>query len=164
MAVNTQHTPRSTPALPILHWTFTPKCILKVTYQAAITISSIPKNHRLRDNLRHIISNLPKNIEILKHNHFHYRLLSYNDYLIQVIRNQLWFAEWFAARHLNNFAHLEYFTDGSFNAEPSSPEFQMGYGWTTSNLQEFNWTHNGAVEYMPSSTKGHFDCFNRVSL
>ncbi|CAB4441741.1 unnamed protein product [Rhizophagus irregularis] len=83
MAVNTQHTPRSTPALPILHWTFTPKCILKVTYQAAITISSIPKNHRLRDNLRHIISNLPKNIEILKHNHFHYRLLSYNDYLIQ---------------------------------------------------------------------------------
>ncbi|CAB5114676.1 unnamed protein product [Rhizophagus irregularis] len=78
----------------------------------------------------------------------------------QVIRNQLWFA----ARHLNNFAHLEYFTDGSFNAEPSSPEFQMDYGWTTSNLQEFNWTHKGAVEYMPSSTKGHFDCFNRVSL
>lgn len=77
-----------------------------------------------------------------------------------MIRNQLWFA----ARHLNNFAHLEYFTDGSFNAEPSSPEFQMGYGWTTSNLQEFNWTHKGAVEYMPSSTKGHFDCFNRVSL
>ncbi|GET57749.1 ribonuclease H-like domain-containing protein [Rhizophagus irregularis DAOM 181602=DAOM 197198] len=77
-----------------------------------------------------------------------------------VWRSTMYIEHWIPVPGTNN----KYFTDGSFNAEPSSPEFQMGYGWTTSNLQEFNWTHKGAVEYMPSSTKGHFDCFNRVSL
>jgi ribonuclease HI len=29
----------------------------------------------------------------------------------------------------------------------------MGYGWTTSNLTNTNITHNGSLEYFPSSTK-----------
>ncbi|GBC19527.2 ribonuclease H-like domain-containing protein [Rhizophagus irregularis DAOM 181602=DAOM 197198] len=35
------------------------------------------------DRLRNDLQTLPKNIQILNHHHTHYRILTYNDYLIQ---------------------------------------------------------------------------------
>ncbi|CAB4427846.1 unnamed protein product [Rhizophagus irregularis] len=87
---NNNLTPRSTPNIiqPCrgcrLHFPYyignqTPKCILKMTHQAAITIQILPHHRRLRNDLQHVTQTFPKNIQF----YTHYRILTYNDYLIQ---------------------------------------------------------------------------------
>ncbi|PKY31494.1 hypothetical protein RhiirB3_449119 [Rhizophagus irregularis] len=57
------------------------------------------------------------------------------------------------ARTLNPFNVLVFYTDGSYNVEFLSNEYPMGYGWTTSNIENANITYSGSVKYFPSSTK-----------
>ncbi|PKK71100.1 ribonuclease H-like protein [Rhizophagus irregularis] len=54
---------------------------------------------------------------------------------------------------LSEFSSLNFYTDGSFDDNTTEGGFPMGYGWTTSNLPNVNFTYNGSIQYFPSSTK-----------
>ncbi|PKK62183.1 hypothetical protein RhiirC2_790735 [Rhizophagus irregularis] len=56
-------------------------------------------------------------------------------------------------RILHPLPALEFYTDGSFNADFSINKFPMGYGWTTSNLDYINITYSGSIKFFPSATK-----------
>ncbi|PKY24504.1 hypothetical protein RhiirB3_439090 [Rhizophagus irregularis] len=54
---------------------------------------------------------------------------------------------------LPNFHSIQYYTDGSYQPDIGTNKMHMGYGWTTSNLDELNVAYHGSLQYFPSSVK-----------
>lgn len=58
-----------------------------------------------------------------------------------------------AAQILAPFNSVKTYTDGSFSHTPDNDKHPIGYGWTTASFSLNNITHNGFLQYIPSSTK-----------
>ncbi|CAB4424282.1 unnamed protein product [Rhizophagus irregularis] len=162
-----------------------PKCIIQIKHKDLILTTCLSKKKK-EDLIRS--PNVPFNsFQLLKFSHPHYRLLAYNDFLIQQNHNSTidfrpvgvpqeninndnirtnirLINSLFQAQNikdelgniafgLSTFPQLDFYTDGSFNDDTSEESFPMGYGWTTSNLDNVNFTYNGSIQYFPSSTK-----------
>ncbi|PKK59217.1 ribonuclease H-like protein [Rhizophagus irregularis] len=136
-----------------------PKCIIQIKHKDLLLTDVLPKKKREklypRPNI-HI-----NNFQLLKYSHPHYRLLAFNDFLIQQGHNSTkLFDDAKIVQDLEGisltlspFLSLEFFTDGSFEPTNSQVGHSMGYGWTTFNLSNVNITYNGSVKFFPSSTK-----------
>jgi ribonuclease HI len=176
-------TPRSFPTILLpcegcsLHYLYyvgslKPKCIIKISYSKATNITLLSFSQRQR--ILGLSQRRTNMIQIAKHSHPYYRLLAYNDFLVQhnlIAPSSNFLApipgnNSLARKNLSlidrlfdhddikkQFSLLDFYTDGSYKSDAAPPESLIGYGWTTSNLPGINVSYNGALEYFPSSTK-----------
>ncbi|PKC05193.1 hypothetical protein RhiirA5_378822 [Rhizophagus irregularis] len=160
-----------------------PKCIIQIKHKDLILTTCLSK--KKKEDLRNLTNVTLDSFQLLKYSHPHYRLLAYNDFLIQrghnstidfrpagiprtdnntINDNTRLIDSLFQERKIKEdfvnlasglceFTYLDFYTDGSFDDNASDGEFPMGYGWTTSNLPNINFTYNGSLQYFPSSTK-----------
>ncbi|CAB4376481.1 unnamed protein product [Rhizophagus irregularis] len=157
-------------------------CILKIPYPRIIKIYALQK-HNIQQYTSWLPGRLLNNVKVIKHNHEHYKIVAYNDYLIRnnllpsrtslldtldnaspanktyqlitsLINERVIQADlWLLAQNVQNHNYFEIFTDGSFNRSPSTNEFHMGFGWHIPNIPNFNAFYRGALKHLPSSTK-----------
>ncbi|PKC58526.1 hypothetical protein RhiirA1_400576 [Rhizophagus irregularis] len=157
-------------------------CILKIPYPRIIKIYALQK-HNIQQYASWLPGRLLNNVKVIKHNHEHYKIVAYNDYLIRnnllpsrtslldtldnaspanktyqlitsLIKESVIQADlWSLAQNVQNHNYFEIFTDGSFNRSPSTNEFHMGFGWHIPNIPDFNAFYRGALKHLPSSTK-----------